>query len=386
MQFLSTVLVALTAAAGVMGQGGDANAFATGLLDALRQNNLTQLASAVEANAAALLPALASAGNKTVLAPSNQAIQALGNVDQNTLVNTIAYHVLNGTYKVDQLMAGQHTIAATALNSSEFVNLPGDRPQVAVLSKAMGNNTAFVYQAGRNVSFAGAMDGPMYQNILVQPIEQVLMVPGNVSDVAGMIGVSQLVQLLQSANLVEALDSMPVTVFAPNNAAIQAAQSTIMAATPEQQVAVLSNHYIPGSVVYSTAIKDVPSATSGSGQELKFMANDTGAYVMSGNVTAKIVRTDYVAANGVVHVIDNVLLNTMNNPAAASSAAASAESAAATQTAQPGVGTGGNENAGSGMGGGMGGGSNENGAMSTAKIGGGAAALAMLASGMWLLA
>jgi len=62
-----------------------------------------------------------------------------------------------------------------------------------------------------------------------------------------------------------------------------------------------------------------------------FTTNDTGAYVMSGNVTARIIMSDVVIANGVVHVIDNVLVNAESNPAAASSAASS-YAAAATQT------------------------------------------------------
>lgn len=63
-----------------------------------------------------------------------------------------------------------------------------------------------------------------------------------------------------------------------------------------------------------------------------FVANDTGAYVMSGNSTARIIQSDIVIANGVVHVIDGVLLNQEANTEAAASAASS-NVAAATSTA-----------------------------------------------------
>lgn len=99
MKFLAALTLALSASAGVLAQNGDnATSFAEGLLSALRANNLSSLADAVGNNSEALLGAL-QGGNKTVLAPSNQAFAALGNdVDSETLIATIAYH---GKFKFD---------------------------------------------------------------------------------------------------------------------------------------------------------------------------------------------------------------------------------------------------------------------------------------------
>lgn len=93
MKFLAALTLALSATAGALAQSsGNATAFAEGLLSALRANNLSMLADAVGNNSQALLGAL-QGGNKTVLAPSNQAFMALGNnVDNQTLIATIAYH------------------------------------------------------------------------------------------------------------------------------------------------------------------------------------------------------------------------------------------------------------------------------------------------------
>jgi hypothetical protein len=49
----------------------------------------------------------------------------------------------------------------------------------------------------------------------------------------------------------------------------------------------------------------------------------TGLFVTSGNSTAKIVQTNILTSNGVIHLIDTVLMNAESDPAAASSAAAS---------------------------------------------------------------
>lgn len=278
-------------------------------------------------------------GNKTVLAPTDAAFQALGgDVDQATLVATIAYHVLNGTYLNSELATTNKTIAPTALNQTQYVTLPRNRSQVAVLSRQSGNNTAYIQLASGNVSFALTADGPQYQNLRVQPITEVLTIPGATSQIATQLGASSLAQLLQSANLVTALDASVVTVFAPSNAAIDAAMSTIQAANASSQQAVLLNHVVNGTVVYSTALGSTPNATSASGNTLRFVSNSTGAFVTSGNITARIVQSDYVARNGVVHVIDQVLLNTTNNPQAAGAAYSSATAAAATQTSAVGTG------------------------------------------------
>ncbi|CBQ69678.1 conserved hypothetical protein [Sporisorium reilianum SRZ2] len=390
MKFLAALTLALSASAGALAQSsGNATTFAEGLLGALRANNLSRLADAVGNNSAMLLGAL-QGGNKTVLAPSNQAFQMLGDdVDTQTLVATIAYHVLNGSVSVNQLGTNNKTIAASALNASQYVQLPRNRSQVVVLSKQSGNNTAYVQLPTGNVSFALTMDGPQYQNIRVQPITRVLTIPGKTTDVAEELGASQLAELLDNADLGDVLDASTVTVFAPTNEAIQQVAQTVQAATDMQRAAVLLNHVVNGTVVYSTSLANTPSAISAAGNELRFIANSTGAFVTSGNVTARIVQSDYVARNGVVHVIDRVLLNTTQNTQAAASAFSSATAAAATQTAAPGVGSGSTSGAGaSGTGSGSGSGS-ESGANAAAALqvsGGAAAVAALLGSGFWLLA
>lgn len=66
---------------------------------------------------------------------------------------------------------------------------------------------------------------------------------------------------------------------------------------------------------------------SAAGQELALTRNETGHYVSSGGETARIIRADVPLANGIMHVIDRVLMNTNGTaptlaPAASSAAAA----------------------------------------------------------------
>ena len=56
------------------------------------------------------------------------------------------------------------------------------------------------------------------------------------------------------------------------------------------------------------------------GENLTFMSNSSGTYVTSGNITGRIVEPDVLVENGVVQVVDVVLLNEQTDEAAASSA------------------------------------------------------------------
>lgn len=336
------------------------NSFATGLLQALRQNNLTQLANIVEQNAATLVPALEQIqGNKTILAPTDQAFQQLG---QNAptgqeLIHTIAYHVLTNRFEIDDIPRDgyEHEIAPTLLNSTNAPN----RKQVVVLSRGNNNTNGdddddgrpIIIQLENNVTFANNSDGPSYQSILVQPINTVLSVPGNLSQaITALAGANQINQLLQSANLISTLESLSaVTIFAPNNEAIQSANEQIQAASQTDQVNVLRNHVLNGTVAYSTNLPaddddddntntTIRQAITSSGQQISFSNRDDGLFVTSGNITARIIRSDILLGNGVIHIIDQVLLNTQSNQQAADQAASSASASAATNTAPPGRG------------------------------------------------
>lgn len=199
--------------------------------------------------------------NKTVLAPSNQAFAALGdNVSMGDLIATIQYHVLNGTYNVSQVMAGQHTIAGTLLTNETYVQLPGSRAQVVVLGKASDNNTVYVSEAGRNVSFASAQDGPTFMNLLVQPIETVLMIPGNSSDALQMAGATTLATQLQQLNLADALNSAGsgLTVFAPSNEAFGAVMSQLEGASQADLTNAILNHVINGEKEHLPPMRPAP--------------------------------------------------------------------------------------------------------------------------------
>ena len=119
-----------------------------------------------------------------------------------------------------------------------------------------------------------------------------------------------LVAALKAADLVEALDGKgPFTVFAPTDAAFEKlGKETIEAVLKDKEklTSILKYHVVSGKVMAVDAIKlDGKDAKTLSGKTLKIEVVD-GGVVLNGKV--KVIKTDIKASNGVIHVIDAVLL------------------------------------------------------------------------------
>jgi uncharacterized surface protein with fasciclin (FAS1) repeats len=120
-----------------------------------------------------------------------------------------------------------------------------------------------------------------------------------------------LVAAVQAAGLVEALKGEgPFTVFAPTDDAFaKLPEGTVEAllADKEKLTAVLTYHVVPGKVMAADVVK-VEKAKTLNGQEVAVKVSEET--VMIDN--AKVVATDIMASNGVIHVIDTVILPAMD--------------------------------------------------------------------------
>ena len=118
-----------------------------------------------------------------------------------------------------------------------------------------------------------------------------------------------LVSAVQAAGLEETLRGEgPYTVFAPTDDAFAAVpQETLDALLADPKGAltdVLTYHVVPGKVM-STDLSDGMMVETVNGESLKITVNDDGS-VMVGDAT--VVTADIETANGVIHVIDTVLV------------------------------------------------------------------------------
>ena len=117
-----------------------------------------------------------------------------------------------------------------------------------------------------------------------------------------------LVAAVKAAGLVETLQGDgPFTVFAPTDEAFAklpagTVENLLKPENKEKLVAILKYHVVPGKVL-AADVKTMEAKTA-QGQSLKLKVSDDGVTVDN----AKIVKTDLLAANGVIHVIDHVML------------------------------------------------------------------------------
>ena len=126
---------------------------------------------------------------------------------------------------------------------------------------------------------------------------------------AGAEDFSTLVAAVKAAELVDVLSSKgPFTVFAPTNEAFAklpkgTVESLLKPENKDKLIAVLKYHVVPGKVMAKDVVK-VDSAKTAQGSSVTVTVE--GKTVKVDN--AKVIKTDIEASNGVIHVIDTVII------------------------------------------------------------------------------
>ena len=151
----------------------------------------------------------------------------------------------------------------------------------------------------------------MLSLVLILFISQVTMAQNK--DIVGLAvgneNLSTLVAAVKAAGLVETLQSPgPFTVFAPTNEAFNALpagtlESLLKPENKAKLVSILTYHVI-GAKVLSTDLSNGQKAKTVEGEDIKVTLNNSGVMIND----AKVVAADVSASNGVVHVIDKVIL------------------------------------------------------------------------------
>ncbi|KIP05780.1 hypothetical protein PHLGIDRAFT_107813, partial [Phlebiopsis gigantea 11061_1 CR5-6] len=308
--------------------------FLDGLVTALQGAGLTELvnvAAAVNGTSVgqSLLTNLTSGDAYTIFAPDNDAwSSASSNITNNvtTLADVFSYHVIPGNLANFSSRYPNVTLARTLYDDPLTVHLEGGKPQVVAWAVRGDDQTHVLNQPNDAI----VQWSVTYGNLTILAIDHVLNVPGNLT--ATIHANSQLAAgeaVLKNATLsfyntttnsthdvtfFHALNAgyHGFTLFYPNNSAIGAANSTFASLASNRTALndVLFNHIINGTSVYSPFLQGSQEYATTAGDTLSFSVNSTGQYVTRGNITARIVQPDVLLSNGVVHIIDSVLVDT----------------------------------------------------------------------------
>ena len=274
---------------------------------AAADGRFTTLVAAVQA--AGLADTLAGEGPFTVFAPTDDAFAKLpaGTVesllaDIPTLTNILLYHVASG-----DLMASD----VVGLKAVE--TLQGQSAPITV-----DGSTVTIGDAQIVITDIAAANGVIHviDTVLLPPAEgaseSMETLPTIAEIAAGDENFSTLVAALQAAGLVETLAGEgPFTVFAPTNDAFGALPAGALDGLLADTAAltdVLLYHVVPGKVMAADVV-GLPYAETAQGQPVLIKVED-GAVMVNG---ANVVTTDIEASNGVIHVIDAVILPPSSN-------------------------------------------------------------------------
>ena len=245
-----------------------------------------------------------SGNGLTLFAPTNAAFEAAGITDVNGADAVLAYHVIDATINAEQL-------PATAGSAAEIETLGGN----FYLTNAGGS----VNINGKTQVVATNING---SNGVVHVINRTLIPP--TQDIVDIVSefangnpaeFSLLAAALTRAGLIETLQGEgPFTVFAPTDAAFIDAGfdlATINATDPAALVPILTHHVVETSAyVFSTDLVD-GNVSMLNGTEVTVSVTNLTVQDSAGSTPAAGLITsllDVHATNGVIHVIDKVLL------------------------------------------------------------------------------
>jgi transforming growth factor-beta-induced protein len=285
---------------------------------AVEDGRFTTLVAAVQA--AGLVDTLKGEGPFTVFAPTDEAFAKLpaGTVealltDIPTLTDILLYHVVSGKVMASDVV--NLTSADTVLGQPVSIKVEGD--------KVMINDAQVI------ITDIEASNGVIHviDSVLLPPEEAPAALPvtggelklqadKDIVDIAVEDGrFTTLVTAVQAAGLVDTLKGEgPFTVFAPTDDAfaklpagtVEALLNDVPALTD-----ILLYHVVSGKVMASDVV-NLTSADTVLGQPVSITVD--GDKVMIND--AQVIITDIEASNGVIHVIDSVLLPPQETPAA----------------------------------------------------------------------
>lgn len=263
-------------------------------------NGFTTLVSAI--GTAGLTATLNGSGPFTVFAPTNAAFSAISvPSDPAILGNILKYHVVSGKILSSALPTSYATGVVTVNGDSVYV-------------KKFPSGNAYVNGVKVDLANVDASNG------VVHVIGTVLLPPSASIVTAAQADTSfkLLVQSVIKCGLASALSGPgSLTVFAPTNTAFKAigfdstAIANANAATVNTLTNVLLYHVVPARAFSADLVEGLTTApTLLTGKSLAFSVSGGAKVTGSGNAgtASNITKVNIVAKNGVIHVIDRVLL------------------------------------------------------------------------------
>jgi transforming growth factor-beta-induced protein len=212
--------------------------------------------------------------------------------------------------------SAQHIMTKDFVHGMTIPMLSGEN----VTGSKDSNGTVVLASAGTNASTITPSDALVARNGVVHQVNKLLLPSFMTTNLIGLINATVGQEFSISAAFLLKLGLNPlisnfedVTILAPANEAFQELSEEVLASLQsnnEYLTAVLSNHLVFG-VVPTVSIAHGQSYTTLSGQDVHFLYTDKNTLMVN---DANIIKSDILATNGILHIIDKILLEPYTPP------------------------------------------------------------------------
>ena len=237
----------------------------------------------------------------TVFAPTNEAFETLftevdpASLSAAQLEEIILYHTIPGATIASGDLQAQQAVPSTT-DENLYITVDGD----VVVN---GNSTVVTADVASNNGIIHAVDTVLMPNAFVD-VPAIAQKNYDLSTLVGLLIDNNLVGTLQGDG--------PFTVFSPTNAAFEAISDVVSTLTPEQIVEVLTYHVLEANVE-SGDIVPPQTVTMLNQQDITIDVVEGAVTITdAAGGTATVTLADQVGTNGVVHIIDAVLIPTLD--------------------------------------------------------------------------
>ncbi|NRA68516.1 MAG: fasciclin domain-containing protein [Pseudobacteriovorax sp.] len=255
-----------------------------------------------------LADVLASEGPFTVFAPTNEAfaklpadVLATVQADKELLKKILLYHVAAGKLLAGDVVGSEKIITANDLK----------------IKVRMEDGQVFLNDSLLIATDIKADNGVIHviDTVLI-PQEEEEPAPKTLLETAAAAGnFNTLIAAVEAAGLTDLLNQEgPFTILAPTDdafAAIPEDQLSAILADKEILTNILTYHVIPNAAVAAETVVTLSEATMANGDTVAISVSEDGLKINQANVIA----TDITASNGIIHVIDSVLVPEVDEPA-----------------------------------------------------------------------
>lgn len=282
------------------------------------------------------------------MAPTNEAFERIPQTSLNAVwkaddasvaVPILQYHIVMGQFPADAMVPGAPVFAPTLLSDPRWTNLTSGGQLVradkqpdgfVALTSGSGSRSSLVpfsKDGRRDLRFTGG---------IIQAVDNLLIPPTALNESLTAYSDLSFLGALYAAGLYDEFAqcgaSGNCTVFAPSVRAFRAVNSTLSSLGRDDLSKVLRYHMVPGQVLTSNHLTNgtilQSASASGSAQRQQLHVRRAGNYLYLNS--AQVVQQDLLFANGVTHLLDNVLNPFLDGPSS---------TAAAQQTPNPELGT-----------------------------------------------